>query len=153
MAKLFAWDPWLEMECLKEDMKRLVEDTACHSPFAAGMRRLGQFRPLADVAETAEGFLILVELPGLEREDVSLEVHGTELAVFGERKPPSDLAGAAFQSMERSYGCFSRRFILPLEIDPAAVEARMRAGLLHIHVSKRPVPQENRNISITFEED
>lgn len=153
MAKLFAWDPWLEMECLKEDMKRLVEDTTCHSPFASGIRRLGQFRPLADVVETAEGFLILVELPGLEREDVSLEVHGNELAVFGERKPPPDLSGAAFQSMERSYGCFSRRFVLPVEIDPSAVEARMRSGLLHISVSKRPVPQENRNISITFEEE
>ena len=153
MAKLFPWDPWLEMECLKEDMKRLVEDSVCPSPFAAGLKRLGQFRPLADVVETADGFLILVELPGLEREDVSLEVHGNELAVFGERKPPADLVGAAFQSMERFYGCFSRRFALPMEIDPSSVEARMRAGLLHVLVPKRPAKPENRNIAITFEEE
>ena len=153
MAKLFPWDPWLEMECLKEDMKRLVEDSVCPSPFPAGLKRLGQFRPLADVVETAEGVLILVELPGLEREDVSLEVHGSELAVFGERKPPAGLVGAAFQSMERSYGCFSRRFALPMEIDPPSVEARMRAGLLHVFVPKRPAKPENRNIAITFEEE
>lgn len=153
MAKLFPWDPWLEMECLKEDMKRLVEDSVCPSPFAAGLKRLGQFRPLADVVETPEGFLILVELPGLEREDVSVEVHGSELVVFGERRPPADLSGAAFQNMERSYGCFSRRFTLSAEIDPSAVEARMRAGLLHIRISKRPPRRENRNISISFEEE
>ncbi|GAB6110577.1 Hsp20/alpha crystallin family protein [Desulfomicrobium salsuginis] len=153
MAKLFPWDPWLEMECLKEDMKRLVEDSVCPSPFAEGLRRLGQFRPLADVVETADGFLIMVELPGLEREDVSLEVHGSELAIFGERKPPADLAGVAFQSMERSYGCFSRRFALPMEIDPPSVEARMRAGLLHVFVPKRVAKPENRTISITFEEE
>lgn len=153
MAKLFPWDPWLEMECLKEDMKRLVEDSVCPSPFAEGLRRLRQFRPLADVVETADGFLIMVELPGLEREDVSLEVHGSELAIFGERKPPADLAGVAFQSMERSYGCFSRRFALPMEIDPPSVEARMRAGLLHVFVPKRVAKPENRTISITFEEE
>lgn len=152
MAKLFAWDPWLEMESLKEDMKRLVEDTACHSPFAGGVRKLGQFRPLADVVETAGGFHILVELPGLEREDVSLEVHGNDLAVFGERKPPADLTGAVFHGMERSYGCFSRHFTLPMDIDPGTVEARMKAGLLHILVPRRPARPENRNISITFEE-
>lgn len=153
MAKLFPWDPWLEMECLKEDMKRLVEDSVSPSPFSAGVRKLGQFRPLADVVETDEVFLILVELPGLEREDVSLEVHGSEVAVFGERKPPEGFAGAAFQSMERSYGCFSRRFVLPVEVDPAAVEARMKAGLLHILVPKRPPRPENRNIVITFEDE
>ena len=153
MAKLFPWDPWLEMECMKEDMKRLVEDSVCPAPCAAGLKRLGQFRPLADVVETADGFLILVELPGLEREDVSLEVHGHELAVFGERKPPAELAGVAFQNMERSYGCFSRRFALSEEIDPSAVEARMRAGLLYIRISKRPPRRENRNIVISFEEE
>ena len=152
MAKLFAWDPWLEMECLKEDMKRLVEDSVCQSPLTAGVRRLGQFRPLADVVETDEGFLILVELPGLEREDVLLEVHGNELAVFGERKPPAELSGAVFHGMERSYGCFSRRFTLPMDLDPGAVEARMKSGLLHILVPRRPARPENRNISITFEE-
>lgn len=153
MAKLFPWDPWLEMECLKEDMKRLVEDSVCPSPFSSAVKKMGQFRPLADVVETEDDVLILVELPGLEREDVSLEVHGSELAVFGERKPPVDLAGVTFQSMERSYGCFSRRFSLPMEIDPAAVEAKMRSGLLHILVPKRPPEPMSRNIAITFEEE
>jgi len=151
MAKLFPWDPWLEMESMKEDMNRLVEEVVCPSPFSAGTRRLGQFRPLADVVETESGFLILVELPGLERSDVSLEVHGNELAVFGERRPPQNVAGAAFQIMERSYGCFTRRFVLPLEIDPAGVEASMKAGLLQISVSKRPLQAKKRHISIAVE--
>jgi HSP20 family protein len=134
-------------------MKRLVEESVCPSPFSTAVKKMGQFRPLADVVETEDDVLILVELPGLEREDVSLEVHGNELAVFGERKPPVDLAGVAFQSMERSYGCFSRRFSLPMEIDPAAVEAKMRAGLLHILVPKRAPEPVNRTIAITFEEE
>ena len=152
MAKLFPWDPWLEMECLKEDMKRHAENTACPSPFIDNAKRLGQFRPLADVIETDDVFLVLVELPGLERQDVSLEVHGNELAVFGERKPPQALAGAAFQVMERSYGCFSRRFVLPEAIDAMAVEASMKSGLLHVQVPKRSRKLLKMNISIAVEE-
>ncbi len=77
---------------------------------------------------------------------MALEVHGSELAVFGERKAPAEIAGAAFQSMERSYGCFSRRFALPEEIEPAAVEARMRAGLLQILVPKPPPAGEAQHL-------
>jgi Molecular chaperone (small heat shock protein) len=59
--------------------------------------KAGPVSPLADVIETDDGFLVLVELPGLEREDVSLEVHGNELAVFGERKPPKPLRERLFR--------------------------------------------------------
>ncbi len=150
MAKLFPWDPWLEIECLKEDMQRLAEESVC--PFTGNARRLGQFRPVADVIETDEEFLVLIELPGLAREDVSLEVHGNDVAVFGERRPPTDRAGAAFQIMERSYGCFARRFALPVDIDAEGVQASMKAGLLQVLIPKCSRRTKNMHISIVVEE-
>ena len=150
MAKLFPWDPWLEIECLKEDMQRLAEESAC--PFIDNARKLGQFRPVADVIETEEEFLVLIELPGLAREDVSLEVHGNDVAVFGERRPPTDRAGAAFQVMERSYGCFARRFALPVDIDAEGVQASMKAGLLQVQVPKCSRRSKNMHISVVVEE-
>ena len=152
MAKLFPWDPWLELECMKEDMKRLVEDTTCVAPFPQGARRLAQFRPVADVIELAEGYMILVELPGLEREDVTLEVHGNELTLYGERKLHGNITGAAFHVLERSYGSFARRFSLPLDIDPSAVEASMKSGLLSVMVPKRPQGPRNRQINISLQD-
>lgn len=152
MAKLFPWDSWYEMESLKEGLHDLVEGSTCPSPFGDNARRLGQFRPVADVIETEEDFLILVELPGLDREDVFLELHGKELAVSGDRKPPTDRAGAAFQVMERSYGCFSRRFVLPEDADGMGVQARMKSGLLHIRVPKRTRRSRTGLISITVED-
>lgn len=152
MAKLFPWDSWYGMENAKEGLHDLVEGSACSSPFGDNARRLGQFRPVADVIETEEDFLILVELPGLEREDVFLELHGKELALSGERRPPTASSGAAFQVMERSYGCFSRRFVLPEDADGAGVQAVMKSGLLHIRVPKRSRRSRTGNIPIIVED-
>jgi HSP20 family protein len=142
MARLFPWDPWFELKSAAEDMHRLVGE-AC---------KPGQFQPVADVVETVDEFLILIELPGLSREEVHLEVRGNQLAVFGELKPPLGLTQASFQSMERSYGCFARRFVLPVHIDPGTVRARMKSGLLRIEVPKRIQPSGNRHVPVVVEE-
>jgi len=130
----------------------LAGDWACTSPFAGDARRSGQFQPVADIIETVSEFLILIELPGLSREEVHLEAKGNQLAVFGELKPPQGLAKASFQTMERSYGCFARRFVLPMDIDPGAVRAHMKSGLLRIEVPKRIQSAGNRNVPVVVEE-
>lgn len=134
-------------------MSRLVEDAACPSPFAQKVRKKAQFRPVADVVEMGDAFLVLIELPGLGRGDVTLEAHGNELAVFGDRNPPQDFSGGAFHVMERSYGCFARRFTLPLEIDPATVHASMKSGLLTVTVSKRPQNVQNKRITLSTDNE
>jgi len=139
------------VEDFTEEMQRVIEDSACPSPFVDSGRRI-RFRPVADVIEAEDAFFVLVELPGLERGDVRLEAHGNELAVFGERKPPLNLEGSVFQAMERSYGCFARRFELPEDIDPSAVTASMKSGLLHVRVPKRDRRTQNRTIPVTVDE-
>jgi HSP20 family protein len=152
MAKLFPWNSWTEVEDFTEEMQRMVEDSACLSPFVDSGRKVARFRPVADVIETEDAFHVLVELPGLERDGVRLEAHGNELAVFGERRPPQSLQGGAFQAMERSYGCFSRRFELAEDIDALAVTASMKSGLLHVRVPKRARRVLNRAIPVTGDE-
>lgn len=140
------------MEDFTEEMQRVIEHSVCPSPFVDNGRRIARFRPVADVIETEDAFFVLVELPGLERDEVRLEAHGNELGVFGERQPPLNLEGAAFQAMERSYGCFSRRFELPEDIDPAAVTASMKSGLLYVRVPKRARRIQNRTIPVIVDE-
>lgn len=152
MAKLFPWNSWTEVEDFTEEVQRMVEHSACPSPFLDAGRKVARFRPVADVIEAEAAFHVLVELPGLERGDVRLEAHGNELAVFGERRPPLSLEGAAFQAMERSYGCFARRFELPEDIDALAVTASMKSGLLHVRVPKRARRTLNRAIPVTVDE-
>ncbi len=142
----------MELECMKEDMKRLVEDFSCPSPFASSSKRVAQFRPVADVLESENEFQILVELPGLEREDVSLEAQGNELVVFGERKLSREAGDIAFQVMERSYGCFARRFTFPMDVEGRDIRASMKSGLLLVVVPKRAPEPATRHLSIRVNE-
>lgn len=152
MAKLFSWDPWLELETMKEDMSRLVDNVACSSPFSRSAVKVARFRPVADVLEQDDAFVLLVELPGVELEDVVLEVHGAELVVYGERRFAFDSTKAAFHIMEGSYGCFGRQFVLPMDISASRVTASMRAGLLMVRVPKEPERPAKRTISVSVEE-
>lgn len=133
---------------MREDMNRLMDDVACPSPFVQSSKRVAQFRPVADVVECEHAFHILVELPGLEREDVALEVRGDELVVFGERRLPRDAPDSTFQLMERSYGCFARRFSFPMNLEGLAIQASMRAGLLSVLVPKRQGKSGHRHIAV-----
>ncbi len=142
----------MELECMKEDMKRLVEDFSCPSPFAPASKRVAQFRPVADVLESENEFQILIELPGLEREDVSLEAQGNEVVVFGERKQSRDAGDVVFQVMERSHGCFARRFTFPMDVEGRDIRASMKAGLLLVVVSKRAPEPATRRLSIRVTE-
>jgi HSP20 family protein len=135
------WTPWLGLGDLGEARDDLAED-------ALEQRRSGRlWRPRADVMETAEEFTIQVELPGLEREDVTIEVQGRELSIHGERRPEMAVGGA-YQVMERLYGPFGRTFILPDAAPVDSIRASMRNGLLTVTVPKA-VPPSARRIQVS----
>ena len=71
------------------------------------------WQPQADVFESAEELTIQVELAGLSLDDVVLESKGQELLVYGERRFVKDVDGPAYHTLERSFGPFARRFVLP----------------------------------------
>lgn len=152
MAKLFSWDPWVELEGMQEDLFRMVEDVVRLTPLASSSARRVQYRPVADVIEQEEGFVILVELPGVEREDISLEIHGKKIFVYGQRSFPINSTSVSFHTLEGAYGPFERQFVLPTIINASAVKAKFKAGLLMILVSKVPVASSRKTIVVNVDE-
>lgn len=142
MARLFPWDPWIELESMTEAAQRLAGGCSCALPFDCAPGRTAHFQPVADVLELEDEFQILVELPGLVHEDVAVEVHDKELVVFGERKHERDATGAAFQIMERSYGYFARRFVFPMAVQGKEIQAKMKDGLLVVRIFKNSSESE-----------
>ena len=126
-------DPLQDLLTLQERMNRLFEESLkTRLEVEAG----GQgWQPLADVYETSGSFVVLLELPGVEQEDVEIHVDGDAVVVRGQRK-----LGAArperYHRMERSYGSFSRSFSLAVEVDPEAVSAQFKDGLLRLELPK-----------------
>ena len=92
------------------------------------------FMPAADVLETANGFELLLTLPGVPKEALTIDVQEGTLTVSGERKAPASEGENApkVRRVESSYGSFSRKFRLPETVNVNAIEAEMTDGVLRL---------------------
>jgi HSP20 family protein len=107
-------------------------------------RQAAGFTPLLDVRETDEEYLILVDLPGVASEAVSIEVSDRVLSISGSRAP---VEAGEEQLSERPYGPFVRTLTLPQGVDEEKIAADYNDGVLELHVPK-PVEQRPRKITI-----
>ena len=130
------WDPFRDLLTLQERMNRLFEHSLVRGPLANPALPSGGWTPLADVYETAEGFAVQIEVPGIAEEDIEVNVDGDILVVRGQRQPTSRTRPDSFHRMERSYGSFSRSFQLSEDVDPERVTARFKDGLLRVELPK-----------------
>ncbi|MEF3698627.1 Hsp20/alpha crystallin family protein [Desulfolutivibrio sp.] len=105
--------------------------------------------PTADVMETPEAFVIIVEAPGVAREDMTVELRGRSLWIRGERRAPRDGATGLYRMLERSHGPFARRFALPPGIVRDAATAILADGILEITVPKKGPEKIRRRIPIS----
>jgi HSP20 family protein len=122
-------------------MGRLLPGVWGTGPDRAG----GWWRPAADVEETAEAYLVELELPGVEQEDISVELSG-ELAVSGEVKERERVG--FLRTKTRRVGRFDYRLSLPADIEEDQVSASLSNGVLTVRVPKAAKARP-RKIAIT----
>ncbi|MBI3932359.1 MAG: Hsp20/alpha crystallin family protein [Acidobacteria bacterium] len=140
------WDPLRDLLTLQERMNRLFEEALLRTrPHAPALLASG-WTPMADVYETAEGFVVQVELPGVGEDDVEVHVDGDELTLRGVRRMGSPMRPESFHRMERNDGAFSRTFKFTEDVDPGGVTAQLRDGLLRLDLPKarRRAPRRPR---------
>lgn len=96
-----------------------------------------QFDPACDVTENDEHFAMSLDIPGMKKEDIKIELNDNVLTVSGERKREvkSDKT-EKFQRYEKSYGFFKRSFSLPRTVDGEKVEAQYNDGVLELILPK-----------------
>lgn len=100
-----------------------------------------EWQPATDVVETDKEFVFKAELPGVKKEDVSVELEGDVLTIKGERKEEKEEKGKKMHRVERFYGSFLRSFALPDNVDTKAIRAEMKDGVLEVHVPKTAAPE------------
>lgn len=91
--------------------------------------------PALNVHETAEGFEVELDLPGIALEDLEVTLEGRELTVRGHRKTALP-EGASWQRRERFHGDFTRQLRFGVDLDPARIEASLLRGVLTIRLAK-----------------
>jgi HSP20 family protein len=99
--------------------------------------------PPVDLSERPDRYVLAVELPGLDREDVSLNFDDGTLTVRGQRAG-EDCCPERYQQLERGQGPFSRSFQFAAPVDAAAITADLADGVLTITVPKVGAPDLRR---------
>ena len=107
----------------------------------------GFWAPPVDIHERDDALVLLVDLPGLSREEIDLRVDGETLTLQGER---TRMEGVSNVRLERPVGRFRRSFRIGVPIDPAGVQARHRDGVLTISIPKA-TPRHPQSVRIEAE--
>lgn len=94
------------------------------------------FSPAVDIVESEDQFTLTLDVPGLKKDEIKIEVHDRVLSITGERKAEKVDKTKHFHMTERSMGQFERRFTLPENVDASKVEATHADGILRIEVPK-----------------
>lgn len=98
--------------------------------------RRDTFVPSIDVSETDEEFIITAELPGMDKDDIDIDLENNRLTISGERSIQTEEDGKKYHRIETKYGSFERSFQLPENVDEDSISASYENGLLKISIEK-----------------
>ena len=149
---LSRWDPFGDIATLQDRINRLFEDAFPNPRKSGPDGEVGavSWRPVVDIYETDAALVITAELPGINKEDISVEVKDNLLTLKGRRDRHDEVSEERYIRRERSFGDFSRSFSLRYHVDPGAIKARFKEGLLRVEISK-PEQETAKQITVNVE--
>jgi HSP20 family protein len=109
----------------------------------------GMLKPTLDLGATDKAYTIAVEVPGVDENDVQVEIANDTLIIRGEKKQEKEEKDKNYYRMERSYGSFQRVLSLPEDADQEGVSANFKNGVLKVSMPRKAAPQAHvRQIEI-----
>lgn len=106
------------------------------------------YLPHIDVCEGPDEVVIMVEVPGVARQDVQISWKDNILTISGQKRAHTETAGAKYVCVERNYGPFRREIVIGIPIDHKSAKAELRDGLMKIRLPKIREEQSSNRIPI-----
>jgi len=95
--------------------------------------------PAVDVFEDGDAIVIKADLPGMDQQNIDIEMNGDVLTIKGERLFEDEARRDNYIRIERQYGAFQRSFTIGIPIEAEKVRAAYRNGILEVTIPKAEV--------------
>jgi HSP20 family protein len=147
MANMMRWDPFQDLRDAQEEMAQMAQMAQMSPRLAHALGLHGQqqgsgqttttaWAPALDISERKDAYLVTVELPGVEADDLDITLEDGLLTIQGERQFAHDSSEQQFHRVERRYGAFRRSITLPAQVQAEQIQASFDNGVLQIVVPK-----------------
>lgn len=157
------WNIWDQMRRMQEDMDKMFEGFSGFEPF--GTYRQSEAlpshtgndiicnsykQPLADMWETDKDVLATIEIPGVQKEDININVENDSLEINVGKKDEfkEEDKKQGMYRLERRYGGYYRSITLPKNIDPNKIKATYANGVLELRMPKANIHKKGRSIKV-----
>lgn len=147
---IIKWEPFRNMALLQNRINRMFEDAFPHTQDIQEDIQACDWQPTVDIYETEDGLAIEADLPGVAKQDVSVEIKENVLTLSGERMLDIAVKEDRYLRKERCFGSFSRAFSLQQPVDPAKVIAQFKNGVLKIEIP-RPEAEKPKKITVNID--
>ena len=141
------WDPWKRIGYLQNRINQMIADPAFDPRIVEDEIAECEWKPAVDILDTADGVIIKADLPGVKKEDVSVELKDNLMTLKGERKADLSVGSEKCFRRERCFGTFFRAFTLPERISADHIRAVLKDGVLEIYFPK-PEKEKPRQIHV-----
>ncbi|MDQ3875534.1 MAG: Hsp20/alpha crystallin family protein [Actinomycetota bacterium] len=136
------WEPFSELEQVTERMRRMLDQTFGGFAWPSPLTERAGWSPLVDIEETDDAYVVEAEVPGVNREDVNVELVGNDLSITGEIKERE--RKGLIRRQTRRTGRFDYRVSLPNQVDAGKIDASLENGVLTVRVPKSERAQRRR---------
>lgn len=148
-SREFMAYPFEMMRRFSEDVDRFFGETGSMVGGRSGDRGLMSiWTPRAEMFERDNRFVVRVELPGMQKEDVRVSVLNDTLIIEGERRQNEEQQRSGWYQSEWNYGRFQREIPLPETVDPSQVNARFTNGVLEVDMPQSQQANQRQEIQI-----
>jgi HSP20 family protein len=132
---LVRFQPFVDdFQTLQERFNRIFQDSALSQ--IGSDEAMGSWTPRCDIYEEGDNIVVKAEVPGLDRNDIDVQVENNILTLRGERKREKEVKSENLFRTERFYGTFTRSFTLPVTVDTEKIRAEYKDGVLLLTMPK-----------------
>ena len=138
---LVKWNPSRELLSIEREFNKMFSSLSNRFGFGNGDDVDKEYEnavwsPLSDIYEDKNNYILTLDLPGINKDNVKISYVDGQLNISGERKNEKESKDGTYHRVERSYGKYFRSFSLPKEIKDDKIDAEFKDGQLTITVPK-----------------